>query len=82
MSIEKECQLMSARVLRLLRDERERQGLSMYAVAQRSGLSPQAVSYAERGEKRPSFETVLRIAKALEVDLGDVIKKAGRAARK
>ena len=72
---------MSARVLRVLREERERQGLSMYAVAQRSGLSPQAVSYAERGEKRPSFETVLRIAKALEVDLGDMIKRASRAAR-
>ena len=71
-----------ARVLRLLREERERQGLSMYAVAQRSGLSPQAVSYAERGEKRPSFETVLRIAKALDVDLGDVINRAARAAKK
>jgi len=54
----------------------------MYAVAQRSGLSPQAVSYAERGEKRPSFETVLRIAKALDVDLGDVINRAARAAKK
>lgn len=82
MSVENECQALSAQVLRLLRAEREKRGLSMYAVAQRSGLSPQAISYAERGEKRPSFETVLRIARAVEVNLGDVIKRAARRARK
>ena len=82
MSVEKECQALSTQVLRLLREQREKQGLSIYAVAQRSGLSPQAISYAERGEKRPSFETVLRIASAIGIDLGDVIKRAARATNK
>jgi len=80
-SVEKECQAVSARVLRLLREEREHRGLSMYAVAQLSGLSPQAISYVERGEKRPSFETVLRIAKAVGIDLGDLIKRATRTSK-
>ena len=82
MSVERECQALSAQVLRLLREEREKRGLSMYAIAQRSGLSPQAVSYAERGAKRPSFETVLRIAKAMDIELGDVIKRAACAKKK
>lgn len=70
-----------AQVVRLLRDERERRGLSKYAVAKQSGLSEQMVGYVERGMRNPSLETVLRIAAALEVDLGEVVKKAYKAAK-
>ena len=68
-----------ALVVCLLREERERQGLSKYAVAERSGLSEQMVGYVERGLRHPSLETVVRLASALEVDLGDVIKQAYKA---
>jgi transcriptional regulator with XRE-family HTH domain len=65
-----------AQVIRLLREERERRKLSKYLVAQKSGLSQQMIAYVERGTKKPSLETVLRIAEALEVDLGAVLKQA------
>jgi len=71
-------QQVCAQVVRLLREERERLGLSKYAVAERSGLSEQMVGYVERGLRHPSLETVVRMASALEVDLGDLIKKAYR----
>lgn len=69
-------QRVCAEVIRLLREEREHQGLSKYAIAERSGLSEQMVGYVERGLRHPSFETVMRLASALDVDLGDLIKKA------
>ena len=45
-------------------------------MAERSGLSEQMIGYVERGMRRPSLETVVRMAAGLEVDLGDVIKRA------
>ena len=62
--------------MRLLREEREKRGLTKYAVAQRSGLSQQAVGSLERGEKMPSLATILRYAVAVEADLPDVIQRA------
>jgi transcriptional regulator with XRE-family HTH domain len=67
---------MCKRVIRLLREERERRKLSKYMLAQKSGLSPQMISYVEREMRNPTLETVLRIAEALEVDLSDLITEA------
>jgi transcriptional regulator with XRE-family HTH domain len=67
---------LSARIVRLLREERERQGLSKYAVEQRAGISQQMVGYVERGLRSPSLETALRISGALGIDLGKVIRQA------
>jgi len=47
-----------------------------YAVAQQSGLSQQAIGYMEKGHRIPSLETVLRVAKAMNVDLAVIIKRA------
>jgi transcriptional regulator with XRE-family HTH domain len=66
-------------IVRLLREERERQGLTKYAMAQRSGLSEQMLGYVERGMRQPSLETVVRMAAGLEVDLGDIVKRAQKA---
>ena len=75
-------QLLCARIVELLREERERLGLSKYAIEQRSGVSQQMVGYIERGLRSPSLEIALRLASALEVDLGDVIKRAAEKAPK
>ena len=69
-----------AEIIRLLRSERERQGLSKYAMAERAGLSQQMIAYVERGTRQPSLETTIRMAAALDIDLADVIKKAQKTA--
>ncbi len=69
----------SERIVRLLRDERIRRGLTKYAVEQRSGISQQMVGYVERGLRRPSLETALRIADGIGVDLAVIIRKAREA---
>ena len=50
-----------------LRTHREAAGLSQYALAKKSGLSKQAMSRLEMGEREPSWTTVQLLAKALGV---------------
>lgn len=49
----------------------------MTTLAARAGLSQQSVSYIEREMRIPNLDTLLRITEVLDVDLADVIKKAG-----
>lgn len=76
--MDKIARALCVKVISLLPQERERRQLSMYFVAQESGLSPQMIAYVENGDRNPTLETVLRIAKALDLDLAEVIKRAQR----
>ena len=69
-------------IIRLLREERERCGLSKYVVAKRSGLSQPMISYVERGLRNPTLETVLRMADALGMDFAELVKRAQVTASK
>jgi transcriptional regulator with XRE-family HTH domain len=71
-----------ARVAQILRQEREKSGLSMNLVAERAGISQQMVSYVERQMRNPTLETMLRIAAAIEIDPVDVLRRAIRTAKK
>ena len=62
-------------IIRLLREEREHQQLSKYAVAQRSGVSESMVGLIERGLRSPSLEVVLRLADGIGANLPEIIKK-------
>ena len=68
--------------MRILRDERERHGLSMNQLAERSGLSQSMISLLEHDLRNPTLDTLLRIADALELDLAAVIEDATKAAKK
>lgn len=74
--------VVAANVVRLLREEREKRGLSMNVVAQRSGLSHSIVSLVERDLRNPTLDTLLRIAEAIGIDLGEIITRAGKLAVK
>lgn len=53
-----------------LRAERERQGVSLSDLMQRTGLAGSVISVLENGDKpNPTFLTLSRIAKALGVEL-------------
>jgi transcriptional regulator with XRE-family HTH domain len=54
----------------------------MNVVAQRSSLSHSIVSLIERDLRNPTPDTLLRIAEAIEIDLGEVITRAGKLAAK
>ena len=82
MNTQKSYTELSERIVRLLCAERKRQGLSKYAVEQRCGLSQQMIGYVERGLRRPSLETALRMAGGLGVDLAEIIAQARKLAPK
>ena len=67
---------LCAQVIKLLHAERERRGISKYTLSAQCGLAQQTISYMERGLRQPSFETILRIADGMGVNLEDVIKQA------
>ncbi len=76
MAYDKSQQAVCSRVAHILRQEREKRGLSMNRVAERAGLSQQMVSYVEREMRNPTLETLLRIAAALEINLADILGRA------
>lgn len=64
-----EREAFSVDVAARLRELREGQGLSMRALAQRSGLSANALSMIERGRASPSVSTLTKLATALGVSI-------------
>ena len=50
-----------------LREARERQGFNQAQLAQRAELQPSAIAHFEANRRKPSFENVRRLAKALDV---------------
>jgi len=63
-------------IAQALKQERIRQNVSMNALAERAGLSQQMVSYVERGMRKPTLDTIVRMSLALDVDLSKIIRKA------
>lgn len=71
-----------SQVIKLLHEERERRGISKYTLSAQSGLAQQTISYMERGLRQPSFETILRVADGIGVNLEDVLIRARAMTKK
>ena len=69
------------RLIASMENERRKQGLSLNEVASRAGLSHTMVMRVEKRERMPTIDTLLRIAAALDADLGALIQRASKAAR-
>ena len=59
----------SVNVASSLRELREARGISMRALATKSGLSANALSMIERGKTSPSVSTLYKLADALGVSI-------------
>jgi transcriptional regulator with XRE-family HTH domain len=79
-SVPKLVDAISSQVARLLKEERQKRGLSLNVLAQRAGLSRQTVSYVEQEVQNPTLDTLLRITSVLEVDLEKIISQARKRA--
>ena len=71
---------LHTRIAKTIRQAREQRSLSMLALAEQAGLSQQMVSYVERGIRKPSVDTLVRIAHVLELDVSNLFH--GVAGRK
>ena len=63
-------------VMDRLQRERERRGLSLQKLGAISGVSRTAIGMIEKGERSPTLIVCLRIADALGLNLGNVVKGA------
>lgn len=75
-------ELVCANVAHIVREERQRKGLSMTRLAEMSGLSQGMISLVEHEERNPSLDTLVRICCALEIELSDVLALAERLAKR
>ena len=73
---------ISSHVACVLKEEREKRGLSLKMLAKKSGISRQTISYVEQEVQSPSLDTLLRITSALDVDLAKIIGRAQKRASK
>jgi len=81
MSKDKTRQAICAAVARILKEERNRRGLSLVTVATKAGLSRQMISFVEQETRNPTLDSLLRICDALDVDIQTVLKRATREAQ-
>jgi transcriptional regulator with XRE-family HTH domain len=63
---------------RNLRAVREELGLTQEQVSQRSGVQAGEVSRIERGMRDPKVSTLERLAAAVEVEPGDLLRSPSR----
>jgi transcriptional regulator with XRE-family HTH domain len=53
----------------------------MNELSQKAGIGLTTISYIERGIRSPSFDSLLRIADVLEVELWQLVKEATSKAK-
>ena len=57
-----------------VRAAREAAALTQEALGHRSGLHPTEVNRTERGRRNPGLLTIVRLAKGLELEPGELLK--------
>lgn len=57
-----------------VRERREARGWTQQQLADRLGISRQAISQIERGDFEPSARVLLRLANALEADCAELFR--------
>ena len=65
-----------------IRERRDARGLTLRALAARSGVSPSTISDIERGTKSPTISTLALLADALDAPIADLLEGARPASRR
>ncbi len=73
---DKESEKLAAKIVSELMKVRIEKGVSHEKLAEMTGLSRATISFVENEKRKPKLETCLKIAKALDVDLANIIKAA------
>ena len=68
-AVTKEAEMFGARV----RELREKAGMTQEKLAQAADLTTSFVSTVERGQKMPSLNTILKLARGLRIDARELL---------
>jgi transcriptional regulator with XRE-family HTH domain len=74
--------ITTLRVARAVRARREKLGLTLRALAAKSGVSSSMISDIERGAKSPTISTLSALAEALEASISALVDTATPAAKR
>jgi transcriptional regulator with XRE-family HTH domain len=66
---------------KIIVQERQRIGLSQYALAKRLNKNTRELSIIEKGLREPRFGTLMKLAEALEIPVGVLAEKLAAAIR-
>ncbi len=64
-----------ADVVKLISEERKRQGLSFEKLAEKAGIHRTTISLIERGKQNPTLSICKKLADSLDMKLSDLIEK-------
>lgn len=62
--------------------ERKRIGLTQYALAKRLNKNTRELAIIEKGLREPRFSTLMKLAEALEIPVGELAERVAEAIRK
>ena len=68
--------MICSQVAYILKEEREKQCLSLNSLSEKAGLSRQTITFIEQELRTPNLDTLLRITSALNIELESVITRA------
>ena len=71
-------QATNSRVVALLAQERKKQKISLNKLAAKAGVTQTALSYVEKGERKPTLHFLLLVSEALSVELWRLLRQAGK----
>ena len=64
----------SSAVFKKLREEREKQRLSINTLATMANIDQASLTRLERGLREPRFDSVVKVCKALDLSLWEILK--------
>ena len=70
------CDDVELRLITRLRDRRVAEGLSQTKLAAAAGVSRSTITHMEDGSSRPTLWVLLRVARALDLDLSVELRQA------
>ena len=71
-----QCEQVATRLADIFKEKRIKLSLSKSELSQRTGISRSAILRIETGQRQPTVVTMLRLTKAMEIDLWKLIKEA------
>jgi transcriptional regulator with XRE-family HTH domain len=71
---------ISLQVARLLKEEREKRGISLNLLAQMANVNRQTVAFIEQGVRNPTLNTLFRLTAAMEIEPETIIARARKLA--
>lgn len=57
-----------------LKDKRKETGLSLEQLAEKAGISTSYLAYIEMGRRKPTLETLQKLAAALHIPMSELVK--------